>query len=98
VTAPLLARSLPSTAVPSSVLIDAEANIFPLKWLVDTSVAEEPTFQKTLQELPTPFVKTTLLPDAVVKVLPIWNMKTALASPPALSVNVPVNPADELKQ
>jgi hypothetical protein len=43
-------------------------------------------------------MRFTLLADAVVRVDPIWKMKTALGSPSASRVRSPVSSADELKQ
>jgi hypothetical protein len=44
------------------------------------SVAELPTWKYTLHG-EAPLINTTDEPLAVVSVLPIWNMKTALGSP-----------------
>ena len=48
VTAPLRARSRPSTEAPEFSPIDVRARIVPLKIVVVPSVAELPTCQKTL--------------------------------------------------
>jgi hypothetical protein len=53
------------------------------------SVAELPTCQKTLQA-DAPPRRLTLLLDAVTSVAAIWKMKTALESPWASRVSVPV--------
>ena len=58
------------------------------------SVAELRTCQKTFDACAPP-VKSTLLPDAVMSVEPIWKMKTALGLPWALRVSVPVIPSEE---
>jgi hypothetical protein len=54
-------------------------------------VAELPICQKTLQADP-PLIITTELELAVVNVDPALKIKTALASPPAFNVRVPVRP------
>jgi hypothetical protein len=41
---------------------------------------------------------TILLPAAVVRVLPIWKMKTAFGLPLPLRVTVPVMPTEEALQ
>jgi hypothetical protein len=42
-----------------------------------------------------PLVRTTLLPEPVVKVEPAWKTKTAFGSPAPLSVSAPLRPMDE---
>jgi len=49
VTAPFCAKTLPSTLTPVVNVADIKAKIFPLKIELAPSVAELPTFQKTLQ-------------------------------------------------
>ena len=56
------------------------ARMFPANVVVVPSVAELPTCQNTLQCEP-PLITTTDEPLAVVSVLPIWKMKTALGLP-----------------
>jgi hypothetical protein len=58
-------------------------------------VAEEPTFQNTLQD-DAPPVKATVAPVAVVRVLPILKIHTSVELP--FSVRVPVRSADDVKQ
>jgi hypothetical protein len=90
VTAPFRARVRPSTVVLVFSVIDVKARMFPLKLVFVPRVAELPICQKTLHAW-APLMRFTLLADAVVSVLPIWKMKTALGSPCALSVTVPVS-------
>ena len=56
-------------------------------------VAELPTCQYTLHG-EAPLMSDTVLPDAVVRVEPIWNTQTALGFPCASRVSVPVMPAE----
>jgi hypothetical protein len=95
VTAATRASALPSSSAPVVRVIDAYAIIVPLTTLLVPSVAELPTAQKTF-EARAPFANTMLAPDAVVSVEAIWKMKTALASPCASSVKVPVIASDEV--
>jgi len=90
VTAPLRAKSLPSTVAFVLAVIDVRARMFPLNVVAVPRVAELPTCQKTLQDR-APLIRLTLLPEAVVSVDPIWNMNTALGSPWASRVKVPVS-------
>ena len=64
-------------------------SIVPTSAVPVPSVAELPTCQKTPQGPPLMIDTTELL--AVVSVLPIWKMKTALGSPPPSSVRMPVS-------
>lgn len=89
VTAPLRARTRPVTVAPVFIVAELRDIIVPLMLLVVPSVTELPASQKTLQAC-APFSRITLLPEAVVSVDPAWKMKTALASPPPLSVTDPV--------
>src|SRR4051812_524037 len=73
------------------------ARMFPPNVVPVPSVAELPTCQNTLQSWPPLFMITSEL-LAVVRVLPILKMKTALALPSAFSVSVPVSWADDEKQ
>jgi hypothetical protein len=94
VTAPLRARTRPSTVAPVVSVMLCSARMVPRKLDPVPSVAELPTCQKTLQAC-APFVKLTTLPDAVVSVEPAWNTNTALALPPPSSVSAPVRPIEE---
>jgi hypothetical protein len=75
--------------------MDEKASIFPENEAPELTVAELPTCQKTLAGR-APLMRFTLLPVAVVSVLPIWKMNWALELPWASSVTVPVNPSEEL--
>jgi hypothetical protein len=90
VTAPVCAKTRPSTLAPESSVTEANARIVPTKDVVLPSVAELPTCQKTLQAW-APFSRTTDAADAVVKVDPAWKINTALGSPPAFKVSGPVS-------
>ena len=93
VTAPLRARSLPSTTTPLFTEIEVSARMLPLKAVRVPSVAELPTCQKTLHAW-APLMRLTLLSVAVVSVDAIWKMKTARGSPWASSVRAPVSPSE----
>ena len=95
VTAPFRASTRPATLVPVSTVIDVRARMLPTNLFVVPSVAELPTCQNTLQAWAPP-IKSTVLPDAVVRVEPAWKMNTALGSPSAFRVTVPVSPIDEV--
>jgi hypothetical protein len=69
VTAPFRARSLPSTVAPVMRVMLVSAKIFPTNFVVEPSVAELPTCQKTLHG-EAPLISTVEL-LAVVRVLPI---------------------------
>jgi len=97
VTAPLRAKALPDTLAPVLRVTLVSARIFPANVVVVPIVAELPTCQNTLQGLPPLTIRTDAW-LAVVSVLPIWKMKTALALPWALSVSAPVSCADDEKQ
>ncbi len=73
------------------------ARMSPWNDVVVPRVAEVPTCQKTLHADPE-LIRTTDEPVAVVSVLPILKMKTALGLPKALSVRMPVSCAEEEKQ
>jgi len=79
VTAPVRAHSRPSTTAPVAAVIEAWARMVPLKSEFVPRAAEVPTAQKMLHAS-APLRRITLLPDAVVSVLPIWKMY----SPPPL--------------
>jgi hypothetical protein len=91
VTAPFRASSRPVTVAPVSSVIDVNARVVPARLVFVPSVSELPTTQKTLQAW-APFSSTTLLDDAVMNVDAASKMKTVDASPPPLSVSVPVSP------
>jgi hypothetical protein len=74
-----------------------KARMLPTKKVPVPRVAELPTCQKTLQSTP-PLITWTNALLAVVSVLPISKMKTALALPWAFKVKAPVNCADVEKQ
>src|SRR5450830_406231 len=97
VTAPFRARSLPDAFAPVVKVMLVSARMFPANEVVVPRVAELPTCQNTLQFDPPLMTWTTEL-LAVVSVLPIWKTKTALGSPWASRVSVPVNWADDEKQ
>ena len=97
VTAPFRAKTLPVTLAPVVRVALVSTMTLPANTLAVPKVAELPTCQNTLQLGP-PLLKTTDEPDAVVSVLPILKMKTALASPWTLRVSCPVNCADVSKQ
>ena len=69
VTAPVLAKTRPVTFALVVSVIDVDARIEPLNWVVVPSVAELPTCQNTLHAC-APFSRATTLPDAVVNVDP----------------------------
>jgi len=79
VTAPLSANTLPETVVPVFKVILVWARILPENEEDVPSVAELPTCHHTLQ-LP-PLMKMTDELIAVISVLSILKMKTALGSP-----------------
>lgn len=68
VTAPVLARSLPSTVALVKALMDCFAITVPTINELSPSVAELPTCQKTLHELAPP-VTVMLLAEPVMRVL-----------------------------
>ncbi|GHD84980.1 hypothetical protein GCM10010508_06910 [Streptomyces naganishii JCM 4654] len=94
VTAPLRASARPSTAALVFTVTDVRARMLPLKKEFVSRVAELPTCQNTLQAC-APLTSRTLLPGAVIRVEPIWKMKTALGSPWASRVTVPVRFSDD---
>ena len=75
VTSAVYANNLPVAVIPAVSEILSRAKMFPRK-VVSPRVAELPTCQKTLQGLPTPFLKT-ILPPVVVSVVAIWKIQTA---------------------
>jgi len=90
VTAPFLARALPMIFVPVVTVMLVRARMFPLNMVLVPKVADFPICQKTLQGLP-PLVMITDDALAVVSVLAIWKIQTALGLPCAFKVNFPVN-------
>ena len=97
VTAPLSAISLPLAVAPVVAVTLAFAITLPTNVEVVPSVAELPTCQNTLHAGPR-WSRAPASAAAVVSVLPILKMKTALGLPWALSVSVPVSCADVEKQ
>jgi len=89
VTAPVNAYSPPSTLTPDCREILAWERMFPKKLDPVPSVAEEPTCQYTLQAR-APLASTTREDDAVVRLEPIWNTKSAFGLFSAFNVTVPV--------
>lgn len=92
---PLRASARPSMVVPVATVIEVRARMLPTKVELVPSVAELPTCQKTLQAWAPP-MRLTWLPDPVMRVEAIWKMKTALGSPWASRVSVPVFPSEEV--
>jgi hypothetical protein len=91
VTAPFRARALPDTMLaPLFRAMLVSARILPLNAVVVPRVAELPTCQNTLQSEPPLIMRTDEL-LAVVSLLPIWKMKTALLLPSASRVSSPVS-------
>ena len=76
VTAPVLARRRPLIVAPVRTAMDVEAMMVPTKLVVVSTVADEPTCQKTLQPW-APFSRTMELAGAVVRLDPAWKIKTA---------------------
>jgi len=96
VTAPPSANRRPFTEADVVTVILVTAIITPWKMVPVPRVALEPILQNTLHG-DAPFIRSTIAPVAVVSVDTIWKMNIALASPPASSVRIPVNCADEEK-
>jgi len=79
VTAPLRAYRPPFVFVPVLRVMEASARIFPVKVVFVPRVAELPTCQKIVLWhgcAPVALINSTLALLAVVRVLPIWKMKT----------------------
>src|ERR1035437_1491516 len=91
VTAPLRASNWPLTVALVVAVIEVKARIVPSKCEDMPRVAEVPTCQNTFAAC-APFIRTTLLLAAVIKVDAAWKMNTALGSPWASNVSVPVMP------
>jgi len=97
VTAPVLAQAAPQLMrEPVFNVMLACARMSPAKDVVVPSVAELPTRQNTLPPC-APFSSVTVEALAVVSVLPMLKMNTALGLPRALRLSVPVSCAEELK-
>jgi hypothetical protein len=80
-------------------VMEASARILPVKLVRVPSVAELPTCQKILLlHGCAPLINTTLASLAVVRVLPIWKMKTLLGFPWPSRMSCPVNCAEVAKQ
>jgi hypothetical protein len=73
VTAPVRAKALPARDAPVLSDMDASAIMFPSNEVVVPRVAELPTSKKMFAGT-APLMRATLLPLAVVSVLPIWKM------------------------
>jgi hypothetical protein len=97
VTAPFRAKALPVTLAPVFRVMLVSATMFPARVVPVPRVAELPTCQNTPQ-LDALLMRRTDEALAVVSVLPILKMKTALELPCASSVSVPVNWAEVEKQ
>jgi len=89
VTAPFRANMRPSTFAPVLSVTDVKAKIFPLKIELVPRVAELVTCHRTLQGW-APLMRTTELLLAVMSVEEDCRIQTALGSPWASSVRVPV--------
>ena len=79
------------TETPLLTEIDCRARMLPAKAELVPRVAEEPTFQKTLQGW-APLIRLTREAEALIRVLAVWKMKTAFGLPWALRVSAPVIP------
>jgi len=90
VTAPFRAKALPDMFAPVFKVMLVSARMSPANVVVVPRVADEPTCQNTLR-LKAPLIKEIDELVAVVRVVPIWKIKTALESPRASRVSVPVN-------
>lgn len=93
VTAPVLAKNLPWTVEPPLSVIATSAIMVPTNVELVPSVAELVTCQKTLHAC-APLISEMVLDEAVMSVEGAKNINTALASPSASSVNVPLKFAD----
>jgi hypothetical protein len=90
VTAAFRARTRPVTVTLDVTVIEVNAMTVPTNVLVEPRVAELPTFQNTLHAWAPPISLTTLS-EAVTSVEPAWKTNTALGSPLAFKVSVPVS-------
>jgi hypothetical protein len=93
VIAPVKATRRPLTDAWDVQVMDAYARMFPIKAQFALKVADEPTCQTTLLALPTPLVNRTLVLAAMSRAEPIWNIHTALTSPPASRNSCPADSA-----
>jgi len=89
VTAPLIAKALPSRVTPVVKVMLVKATILPTNLVPVPRVAELPTCQNMFGSGPPSNVTKEL--DAVVRVEPIKKWKGALGVPVLFSVSVPVN-------
>lgn len=89
VTAPARASTRPWTVAPVFSVAEVCARIVPMKLVVLSRVADDPTCQYTLHALP-PLMNLTLLLGAVTNVVPALKMNTAAGSPWAFKVRLPV--------
>lgn len=94
VTEPSRARVWPLTVTPAFTVIETAARILPTNAVSVPRVTELPTCQMTLRAM-APLERSTRLAVAVVRVDPIWKIHSALRSPWASSVSVPVSPMEE---
>lgn len=97
VTAPLRAYRPELVAAPVLMVMDVSARMFPAKSVYVPRVAELPICQKMRHGCAS-FITSTEALLAVVRVLPIWKMKTLLGLPRPSRVSCPVSWADESKQ
>jgi hypothetical protein len=93
VTAPVRAYSPQFDDAPVVAVMEISARMLPMKLVPVPKVAELPTCQKTLAAV-APLISNTFALLAVIRVLPIWKMKTPLP----LRVRFPVKKAEEAKQ
>lgn len=93
VTAAVRAYSPQLDDAPVVAVMEISARMLPVKLVPVPKVAELPTCQKTLAAV-APLMSTTCELLAVIRVLPVWKMKT----PVPLRVSVPVKKAEEAKQ
>lgn len=93
VTAPVRAYNPQFDDAPVVAVIEISATMLPAKLVPVPKVAELPTCQKTLDAV-APLTSNTFELLAVIRVLPIWKMKTPLP----LRVRFPVKKAEEAKQ
>ena len=99
VTSPFRAKALPNTFAPVCSAMSVSATIFPTKSALVPIVAELPTCQYTLQKLP-PLIMRTVEPLWIVSADGTWKMNSAVGSPWASRVRVPLtaNRAADVKQ
>jgi hypothetical protein len=97
VTAPDKAYNPPELDTALSRVIEVKARMLPTKIVAEPSVADDPITQNTPHGC-APFMRMTCEAVAVVRVDPIWKMNTAFGFPWPSRVNMPVMPAELLKQ